>query len=421
MESKEKVPWCVFQIGRREHYSIVRAITSVDGDCHLYTDYWKRRSKSSFAPARLRQRNSEFVDDSIVESYNTKCLMFEGLSRFRKLKGWQLIEARNEWFQKESARLLLRDISKYEVPPVVFAYSYAALGILQQAKSLGCKTILGQIDPGPAEFRLVKRLHEEAGLTFDENPSRSYWDKWKRECDIADSIIVNSRWSYSALMSEGIDPDKISIVPLVFEGSVESVPEFRAANQQNYRSTQQFRNRAHAHKSEASGPENVRILFLGQVVLRKGALELIGAIEALAGKPVEWIIVGQGDPLLLEKLQRLPNTRVVGAVSGDKVADYYQSVDTFILPTHSDGFALTQLEAVAYGLPIIASNFCGQVVEQGVTGELLNEVSVSEIVRVVVKLLDDPSLLQSYRENVMKSSRLTYADLAERLMEIDGL
>jgi glycosyltransferase involved in cell wall biosynthesis len=36
-----------------------------------------------------------------------------------------------------------------------------------------------------------------------------------------------------------------------------------------------------------------------------------------------------------------------------------------ILPTLSDGFALTQLEALAYGCPVIASQFCGEVVTPG--------------------------------------------------------
>ena len=41
--------------------------------------------------------------------------------------------------------------------------------------------------------------------------------------------------------------------------------------------------------------------------------------------------------------------------------------DVFVLPTLSDGFALTQLEAMAHDLPVIATLACGEVVEPGVS------------------------------------------------------
>ena len=58
-----------------------------------------------------------------------------------------------------------------------------------------------------------------------------------------------------------------------------------------------------------------------------------------------------------------PQVRWAGTVSREDTARYYRDADVFLFPTYSDGFGLTQLEAQAWKLPIIASVFCGAVVE----------------------------------------------------------
>jgi len=59
------------------------------------------------------------------------------------------------------------------------------------------------------------------------------------------------------------------------------------------------------------------------------------------------------------------NITFCGSVSRDLAADYYRKADVFVLPTLSDGFAITQLEAMAYGLPVITTPHCGKVVTEG--------------------------------------------------------
>ena len=56
---------------------------------------------------------------------------------------------------------------------------------------------------------------------------------------------------------------------------------------------------------------------------------------------------------------------------GETAARFYREADVFLFPTLSDGFGLTQLEAQAWRLPVIASRFCGDVVQDGVNGLLL--------------------------------------------------
>src|SRR5439155_1655374 len=102
--------------------------------------------------------------------------------------------------------------------------------------------------------------------------------------------------------------------------------------------------------------------------------EAIVAAEAarvpeLAGSwhpaPAEYWMVG---PVEIANASTIPSAGRVkwfDPVSRKQAAGFYRNADVFILPTLSDGFAITQLEAQAHGLPIIASKFCGKVVENG--------------------------------------------------------
>ena len=85
-------------------------------------------------------------------------------------------------------------------------------------------------------------------------------------------------------------------------------------------------------------------------------------------EPVRWCFVGPGDMEFPNDLQGSPRIHWSGPVSRDATRQLYGDADLFLLPTLSDGFALTQLEAQAAGLPVIASKFCGDVVRDGVNG-----------------------------------------------------
>src|SRR4029077_18394116 len=103
----------------------------------------------------------------------------------------------------------------------------------------------------------------------------------------------------------------------------------------------------------------LRVLFLGLINLRKGVARLLEAARILRDEPVEFWMVG---PVEIARASTIGNAGCVkwfGPVTREKAADYYRNADLFILPTLSDGFAITQLEAQAHGLPVIASKCCG--------------------------------------------------------------
>ena len=90
--------------------------------------------------------------------------------------------------------------------------------------------------------------------------------------------------------------------------------------------------------------------------------------------------------------------------------DFYKSADVFIFPTHSDGFGLTQLEAMAWGLPVIASQSCANVVTHRVNGLVLPAVTAEEIVKQIDWLIDNADVLSNMSDCAFKTSKTFRSD-----------
>jgi len=315
-------------------------------------------------------------------------LAFEATSRWRRIGGWSLIEARNQTFGRLA--------SAVDMGENVFSYSYAALEVFEKARGKS-RLVLGQIDPGPFEQDLVEQIHDRHGLPCPPRPSAEYWARWKSEHELADVIVVNSEWSRVALIQSGVSADKIVVIPLAYE-----------------RPTSTLERRSFPTRFTQSTP--LQILFLGQVIARKGVVELLHAARALQDEPVKWVIVGGGDSTLMKRLADEPSIDVVGPVARSTTEQHYLCSDVFILPTHSDGFALTQLEAAAYGLPLIVSKHCGDVVIDGVNGLVLGEVSSEAIVQAVRGVLARPGLLSEMAEQMRNCRKPAIGDLGHLLM-----
>ena len=89
-----------------------------------------------------------------------------------------------------------------------------------------------------------------------------------------------------------------------------------------------------------------------------------------------------------------------------------------ILPTLSDGFGLTQLEAQAWSLPIIASRFCGEVVRDGQNGLLLENLTGETIHEVLRQCIANPELLAQLAVGSGNFEVHSLDEVSERLFEL---
>ena len=399
--------WICCQLGAREHYAVPRALFRQEALRLLITDAWVQpRSVIRALGSGLRERFHPELASASTKAWNTGLIAFEAAARIRKLSEWQRVISRNRWFQRRACAYLGR---KAETPKsetlktelIIFAYSYAARDIFRFAKQRGWKTALGQIDPGPVEEKTVAdeaaRVPELAGDWRPAPPE--YWDNWQEECSLADHIIVNSKWSRSCLLKAGVNGEKVSVIPLAYEPIT---------------NTQITR----AYPARFTRDRPLRVLFLGQVNLRKGVAHLFNAIRSFKDEPIEFWFVGPMQVFIPSELQNNPRVRWFDVVSRGEVDSFYRKADLLILPTLSDGFGLTQLEAQAWSLPIVASRFCGEVVRDGQNGLLLENLTGETIREVLRQCVANPELLAQLAAGSGNFEVHSLDEVSERLFEL---
>ncbi len=399
--------WICCQIGAREHYAIPRALHQQGNLSHLITDAWiTPQSPLNYLPKNLltslRDRFHQDLAQVSTQAFTNSLIQLEIQQRLQKLHGWEQIIARNHWFQQKAINYLAKIAPKLNKSPILFTYSYAALDILQFAKAQGWRTVLGQIDPGIVEEKIIAQGHNQHShyqSTWQPAPP-DYWTKWQKECILADRILVNSTWSNQALQKVGIPADKIAVIPLAYQAPNTS---------QNFVRT---------YPESFSKQRPLRVLFLGQVILRKGIFPLLEAAKLLQQEPIEFQIVGSLGIKLTPEQQNLPNVRWIGSVPRSATSQYYQQADVFLFPTLSDGFGLTQLEAQAWKLPLIVSRFCGEVVKDRENGLILPEISGETISQTLQWCLNHPQKLQRFSQHQLDFFPFSLPQLQQNLQHI---
>ena len=397
--------WIVCQLGARDHYAIPRALHH-SGQLHsLVTDAWvPPQSWLNRVPGlrSLCDRNHPDLTNASIRSFTPGLLQFEETHRLKKTGSWECMIARNHWFQKRAISYLQSIKQPNNSSTKLFSYSYAALELLRYAKQRGWYTVLGQIDPGIYEEKIVAAEQVKyPDLAPDWQPvPHDYWQRWQQECELADQIIVNSSWSRHLLEQAGVNSNKAKIIPLVY-----TPPQAVQAFQRSYPDT-------------FSQKRPLRVLFLGLVTLRKGIATLLEAIQQLEGEPVEFWIVGPQNIKIPHHLLQHPQIKWVGPIPRSQVQTYYQQADIFLFPTLSDGFGLTQLEAQAWKLPIITSQNCGEVVRHDVNGLLLPEVSSMAISAALRDCYQQPQKLLAYAQKSNFLPEFTPDTLNQSLVSI---
>ena len=401
--------WICCQLGAREHYAIPRALFRRGALDWLVTDAWVPPSSvlAKISAGTLADRFHNELSDARVMAFNSSVILFEMLARARRLAEWERIIARNQWFQRKVVGALNSQLSSLSSQPILLSYSYAALEPFRFAKLHGWKTLLLQIAPGPEEERIVaEEVARVPALAGAWQPApAAYWASWRQECDLADRIIVNSDWSREGLMRSGIPSEKLTLIPLAYEAS--QVGDQKSEIKQ-----------VRSYPARVTQDRPMRVLFLGQVNLRKGVARLLQAARALRDDPVEFWIVGPVQIANAETAADNAQVKWFGPVTRKQAAEYYRNADVFILPTLSDGFAITQLEAQAHGLPLIVSRRCGDVVQDNVNGVLLDDSSTEAIESAIRFCLQNPNELARFSRCSTVGESYSVTRLGERLVAV---
>lgn len=155
----------------------------------------------------------------------------------------------------------------------------------------------------------------------------------------------------------------------------------------------------------------------------KGQLQIIETARRFSASHPEicFVLVGEGRDFELFKQQTasLDNIALVGLV--DNVGDYLKAFDIFLFPSRHEGLGSILLDALDFGLPVIATDVGGipEIIENGVNGFLVKPDAIDDICESILGLYSESTLIEQIaRANTEKAKSYTVGTMADKYVQI---
>jgi glycosyltransferase involved in cell wall biosynthesis len=154
----------------------------------------------------------------------------------------------------------------------------------------------------------------------------------------------------------------------------------------------------------ATEPGPLRIVFLGNLILRKGLHTLLAALEEIPAGICELSVAGSLniDPRYLRAIRRqidqsglADRVRLLGALSSNSLAGCLRSHHLLVVPSTYEGYGIVYLEGMGFGLPAVATTAgaAGEIITPGVDGFLVLPGDAPALARCLMCLAQDRPLL----------------------------
>jgi glycosyltransferase involved in cell wall biosynthesis len=160
------------------------------------------------------------------------------------------------------------------------------------------------------------------------------------------------------------------------------------------------------------------VLFVGELLERKGVRDLLDALELLRGRGVhdwELRIVGDNraglDPLKDEMVDLIRDRgfadTMTGPVERSEVYRHLSEADIYVFPTYTEGQPFTVIESLAAGVPIVAGDIqaISNMIDDGVNGRLVSPGDVEGFTDALEELLADPDRRREISETNRELAR----------------
>ncbi|MGZ8476133.1 MAG: glycosyltransferase family 4 protein [Candidatus Limnocylindria bacterium] len=171
----------------------------------------------------------------------------------------------------------------------------------------------------------------------------------------------------------------------------------------------------------------LNILFVGRFEQRKGLIHLLQAYHRLRKRKVDarLLVIGAGPKLRESKrfvgLRGIRDVEWLGRVSDEEKVRYFASADIFCAPnTGQESFGIVLLEAMAAGIPIVASDIHGfkRVVERNVQGILVEPKNPRALAAALYALARDPDLRHEMGEaGRARAPEFSWDRVTERIVD----
>lgn len=166
--------------------------------------------------------------------------------------------------------------------------------------------------------------------------------------------------------------------------------------------------------------KTVRFLFLGVLFERKGASDLLQAVnkivkeDCIKEKAVRFVIAGSGPEE--EKLREYTEknglgdyVQFTGWINGDRKIEQLKNSDVLILPSYNEGLPIAVLEAISYGMPVISTDVgsISEAVRHNENGFLFEPGNISELTDYISEMICNDEM----RRKMARESRKIAEDV----------
>ncbi len=174
-------------------------------------------------------------------------------------------------------------------------------------------------------------------------------------------------------------------------------------------------------------PDDIIIMTLTRLSSKeryKGYDKVIEAIAVLKEKypNIKYFLAGkydQEEKIMVDRLIQQKgledNILLPGYIKDEELADHFAMSDLYIMPSKGEGFGIVFIEAMYYGLPVIAGNIDGSAdaLLQGELGQLVNPYEVDEIANAITNIIENKILFSPDRKLLME--RFSYEVYKQKL------
>jgi glycosyltransferase involved in cell wall biosynthesis len=219
-----------------------------------------------------------------------------------------------------------------------------------------------------SQQELIRQEFNSWGIAFSGTDRRGI-DRELEEYESCDLIMVPSQFAYRTFVQNGVPPSKLRLHPFGVDLSI--------------------------FHPVAPRDDTFRVLFVGQIGIRKGIPYLLEALAPLKLPHFELVLAGAILPEVRGILARYQGRfRHLGVIPHSKLPEVYSRASILVLPSIEEGLAYVQGEAMACGLPLIGTSNTGaeDLFTDGVEGFIVPIRDPAAIREKVLLLYNDPEL-----------------------------
>ena len=400
----------VAQLGARMHYAVPVLLHRLGFLQQLFTDAytgpgswfqfirWLPRSMHNGHLKRLSQRKADLPGDKVT-AFNLLGLRRAFTLNQESGRNTRIADAYLQYDKIFYSKLIASD--HLDSATGVYTFNRSGLELLEVAKKRGLYCLVEQFSASLRELTTVLAAERERWAGW-ETGIDTYWDEtvWypreQRIWDLADVIISPSEYVWTTLKKSGVPAHKITTIPYSI-------------------SLQSYRGRVHSY----DGTRPLRVLFVGNVSLRKGIPYFLEAAAKLGPKVIAARLVG---PITIKPEKLAPYRNVVradGQVSRAEVIDHYDWADVFVLPSLCEGSATVTYEAKACGLPVIATPNTGAWIQDGEDGLIVSIRDSEGLAEALNTFVKQPALVeQMSRAALERASQFSWEAYERRLGDL---